>query len=122
MFGTDVTHKVEFTDEIYEKYLKYNTKSSLFSYHAMKGTFITWKDNYLHDPITVLYNLNNNIIELKDYYCYTNTSMSDMNGTDYGTILFSEPDEKHKANVEYSESNNNLDLYWKTLDNYITKY
>ena len=121
IFGTDVTHKVEFTDEIYENYLKYNTRSSLLAYNVMKGTFTTWGDNYLHDPVTVLYHLNNDIITLKDYYCYVNTSMPDVYNTDYGTIHFFEPDENNKANIEYSE-NINLNLYWDTLNKYIKKY
>ena len=121
VLGTDVTHKVEFTDEIYENYLKFNTRSSFLAYSVMKGTFITWGDNYLHDPVTVLYHLNNNIINLKDYYCFVNTSMPDVYGTDYGTIHFFEPDENHKANIEYSEDIN-LNLYWEYLNKYMKKY
>ena len=121
VFGTDVTHKVEFTDEIYEKYLKFNTRASKFTYDVMKGTFITWNDNYLHDPVTILYHLNNDIIQLKEYYCQVNTTNPDVEGTDYGTMYFIEPDQEHKANIEYSESIN-LDLYWKDLDYYVQQY
>ena len=121
IFGTDVTHKVEFTNEIYEKYLNFNTRASKFTYNIMKGTFITWNDNYLHDPVTILYHLNNDIIQLKEYYCQVNTTNPNVEGTDYGTMHFIEPDEEHKANIEYSESIN-LDLYWKDLDYYVQQY
>ena len=121
VMGIDVTHKVEFTDEIYENYLKFNTSSSLLAYSVMKGTFLTWGDNFLHDPITVLYHLNKKIIKLKEYHSYINTTNPDVYGTDYGTIMFIEPNETFKANIEYSEEID-LDLYWKTLNELVQKY
>ena len=121
VMGTDVTNKIEFTDEIYENYLKYNTNSSLLAYNVMKGTFLTWGDNFLHDPVTVLYHLNNNIIKLKEYYAFVNTTNPDVYGTDYGTITFIEPNDEFKANIEYSESIN-IDLYWETLNKLVQKY
>lgn len=121
VMGTDVTNKIEFTDEIYENYLKYNTNSSLLAYNVMKGTFLTWGDNFLHDPVTVLYHLNNNIIKLKEYYAFVNTTNPDVYGTDYGTIIFIEPNDEFKANIEYSESIN-IDLYWETLNKLVQKY
>jgi len=121
VIGTDVTHKTFFTDEIYDKYLEYNTRSSILSYCVMKGTFITWHDNYVHDPATVIYHLNRDIIQLKDYYAEVNTTNPDVNGTNYGTIYFNEPTNISKANIEYSESIN-LDLYWETFNNLMQKY
>ena len=121
IMGTDVTHKVEFTDEIYERYKKMNTKSSMLTYYVMKGTFATWGDNYLHDPATVLYYLNNKISTLKDYYCVVNVTNPDVYGTNYGTMIFNEPNNEKKANIEYSESID-LGLYWETLDKYVKKY
>ena len=121
VIGTDVTHKTFFTDEIYDKYLEYNTRSSILSYCVMKGTFITWHDNYVHDPATVIYHLNRDIIQLKDYYAEVNTTNPDVYGTNYGTIYFNEPTNISKANIEYSESIN-LDLYWETFNNLMQKY
>ena len=121
IFGTDVTHKVEFNDEIYDKFLNFNTKASNLTYNVMKGTFNTWGDNILHDPVTVLYHLNNDIIQLKKYYSYVNTINPDEMGTDYGTMYFNEQDEEHKANIEYSESIN-LKLYWEKLEYYVQQY
>ena len=63
VMGTTVTHQIEFTDEIYEKFKNLNTKSSLLTYYLMKGTFVTWNSNYLHDPATILYHLNNKILK-----------------------------------------------------------
>lgn len=121
VFGTDVTNKIEFTDEIYKKFMDMKTKSSYLTHQVMKGTFLTWGDNILHDPVTFLYYLNNDIIQLKDYYCIVNTSNPDVSGTNYGTIHFFEPDDDHKANIQYSE-NINTDLYWKTLEELVKKY
>ena len=121
IFGTDVTNQVEFTDEIYDKFLKFNTKASNLTYNVMKGTFETWGDNILHDPVTVLYHLNNDIIQLKKYYSNVNTINPDEMGTDYGTMYFNEPDEENKANIEYSESIN-LKLYWEKLEYYVKQY
>ena len=121
VMGTDVTHKVIFTEEIFEKCKKMNTKSSNFAYYAMRGNYETWGDTYLHDPATVLYHLNNKIIKLKDYYCEVNTTNPDVNGTNYGTMDFIEPINDKKGNIEYSESID-LDEYWKTFDEYIKKY
>ena len=121
ILGTDVTYKIEFTDEIYEKFKKIDTKSSILAYNLMKGTFNTWGDNYLHDPITFIYHLNNKIITLKDYYSYVNTTNPDVNGTNYGTMIFKEPTNENKANNEYSESID-LDLFWNTFVKYIKEY
>ena len=121
VMGTDVTHKVEFTDEVYERYRKMNTRSSNLTYFAMKGNFLTWGQNYLHDPVTVLYHLNKNIITLKKYNVIVNTTNPDVNGTNYGTMDFIEPVKDINGNIEYSESIN-LNLYWKTLDEYLKKY
>ena len=121
VMGTDVTHKVEFTDEVYEKYRAMNTRSSNLTYFAMRGNFLTWGQNYLHDPVTVLYHLNNKIITLKKYNVIVNTTNPDVNGTNYGTMDFIEPIKDINGNIEYSESIN-LDLYWKTLDEYLKKY
>ncbi len=121
VMGTSVTHQIEFTDEIYEKFKNFNTKSSLLTYYVMKGTFATWNDNYLHDPATILYHLDNNIITLKDYYCYVNDTNPDVFGTNYGTMVFNEPTNENKANIQYSESVD-LDLYWETLEKYVKKY
>ena len=51
------------TQEIYDKYLKLNTKASYFTYCSMKGTNVILSDNYAHDPITVLYRLNRSTLE-----------------------------------------------------------
>ena len=121
VMGTDVTHKVEFTDEVYEKYRTMNTRSSNLTYFAMRGNFLTWGQNYLHDPVTVLYHLNSDIITLKKYNVIVNTTNPDVNGTNYGTMDFIEPIKDINRNIEYSKSIN-LDLYWKTLDEYLKKY
>ena len=121
VMGTDVTHKTEFDDERYAKYLEYNTKSSNLTYNVMKGTFITWKDNYVHDPVTIIYHINNNVIQLKDYYSYVNTTNPDVNLTDYGTMNFLEPSNELRANIEYSESIN-TDLYWEIFDKLVQSY
>lgn len=121
VMGNDVTHKVEFTDEIYQKYKDMNTKSSFFIYNVMNGTYLSWGDKYLDDPVTFLYHINNDLITLKDYYFLVNTTNPDVNDTEYGTIYFIEQNDTLKANVEYSE-NINLDLYWKTFDSIIKNY
>ena len=121
VLGTDVTHKTEFSDFIYEKYLAYNTRSSFFTYCVMKGTFVTWNDNYVHDPITVIYYLNNDIVTLKKYHAYVNTTNPDVNGTDYGTVHFIEPNNTLKYNIEYSESID-IGLYWHYFDKLVLQY
>ena len=121
VMGTDVTHKTEFDDERYAKYKAYNTKSSILAYNVMKGTNITWNDNYVHDPVTIIYHINNNVIQLKDYYSYVNTTNPDVNLTDYGTMNFLEPSNELRANIEYSESIN-TDLYWEIFDKLVQSY
>ena len=121
VIGNEVTHKIEFTDEIYEKYKNINTKSSMLTYYIMKRTFITWNDNYLHDSTTILYHLDNKIITLKDYYCYVDNNNPDVYGTNYGTMIFNEPTNENKANIQYSK-NIDIDLYWETLEKYVKKY
>ena len=121
VLGTDVTHKTEFDDARYEKYKNYNTRSANLTYNVMKGTFYTWNDNYVHDPVTVIYHINNNVIQLKDYYSYINTTNPDVNGTDYGTMNFLEPSDALKANIQYSESID-TDLYWKIFDELVQSY
>ena len=121
VLGTDVTHKTEFDKARYEKYKNYNTRSANLTYNVMKGTFYTWNDNYVHDPVTVIYHINNNVIKLKDYYSYINTTNPDVNGTDYGTMNFLEPSDVLKANIQYSESID-IDLYWETFDKLVQSY
>jgi len=121
VIGTDVTHETEFDDARYDKYLEYNTKSSILAYNVMKGTFITWGDNYVHDPATVVYHLNKDVIELKEYYSYVNTTNPDVYGTDYGTMIFLEPSNELRANIEYSETINKT-LYWEIFDELIRSY
>lgn len=121
VLGTDVTHKTEMTNEIYDKYLKLNTKASYFTYCAMKGTFVTWGDNYVHDPITVMYRLNRSTLELKEYYSYVDTNNPDVKGTTYGTMYFLEPSSENKSNIYYPEKIN-LTLYWENFDSLVSKY
>ena len=121
VIGTDVTHKTEFNDERYAAYLEYNTKSSILAYNVMKGTFVTWNDNFVHDPATIIYHLNNDVIDLKDYYSFVNTTNPDVMGTDYGTMIFLEPSNELRANIEYSE-NISVPLYWEIFDELIRSY
>ena len=121
VLGTDVTHKTEMTDEIYDKYLKLNTTASYFTYCAMRGTFVTWNNNYVHDPITIMYRMDRSILELKEYYSYVDTNNPDVNGTTYGTMYFLEPNSENKSNIYYPEKIN-LILYWKTFDSLVSKY
>ena len=95
--------KMDFDDDFYQKLLDINTRSSIFTYYAVKGTFETWNDNWVYDPITILYHLDNDVIVLKDYYTEVNTTSPDVNGTDYGTMYFFEPNENIKPNIKYTE-------------------
>lgn len=72
-------------------------------------------------PVTVLSHLNNNAVKLKSYYCVVNTTNTDVEGTNYGTIDFYEPSENIKANILYSDSIN-LDICWKILEEMLGKY
>ena len=94
---------MDFDDDFYQKLLDINTTSSIFTYNAGKGTFETWNDNWVYDPITVLYYLDNDIIDFVDYYTKVNTTNPDLNVTDYGTMYFSEPNGNLKANIKYAE-------------------
>ena len=86
----------------------------------MKGTFVTWNDNYVHDPVTVIYYLNHDTIQLKEYYSYVDTNNPDVNGTDYGTMNFIEPNNENKSNIYYSESIN-LEAYWNMFYSLVSK-
>ncbi len=61
---------MDFNNTNYEKLLDINTKSSIFTYSAGKGTFQNWNDNQVYDPIFVLYHMNNKIIEMEEYLLY----------------------------------------------------
>ena len=122
VIGTDVTHQIEMTEEKYAKYLNvYNTRSSFLVYSVMRGTFLTWNDNYIHDPATVLYYLDNDIIQLKKYYAVVNTTDPNSNESYYGIMSFLEPNETHGYNIEYSETID-LDKYWKLADELVQLY
>lgn len=119
MLGTDVTHKI---DELFEKYKKMNTRSSTLLYNCMKGQLANYNNTYVHDPTTVLYHLNRDIVELNPYYVTVNTTNPDVMGTDYGTTEFIEPkNNNNKYNIYYSDSVV-LEEYWEDLEKYMTKY
>ena len=101
-FGQET--RMDFNDTFYQKLLDMNTKSSLFAYHAAKGIFAVWNDNWVYDPITILYQLDNSIVDLKDYYVEMNTTNPDVNGTEYGSMYFFEPSGNQKPNVQYTET------------------
>ena len=119
--GADITSNLELNDEIYAKYLEMNTTSSILTYNLVKGTYLTWGDNIMHDPVTVLSHLNNNAVKLKSYYCVVNTTNPDVEGTNYGMIDLYEPTEDIKSNILYSDSIN-LDVCWKILEERLRKY
>ena len=113
--------KMDFNDTYYQKLLDINTKSSIFTYNAGKGTFQNWGDNWVYDPIVVLYHLNHNILEMKDYYTEVNTTGYGINGTDYGTMYFWPAEGNVKPNIKYAEKLN-LDEFYKDLEYYLRKY
>ena len=45
-FGQET--KMDFNDTIYQKLLDMNTRSSLFTYYVVKGTFAVWNDNWVY--------------------------------------------------------------------------
>ena len=45
IFGQET--KMDFDDIIYKKLLDMNTRSSLFTYYAVKGTFAVWNDDWV---------------------------------------------------------------------------
>lgn len=50
-----------------------------------------------------------------------NDTNPDVFGTNYGTMVFNEPTNENKANIQYSEDVD-LDLYWETLEKYVKMY
>ena len=110
--------KMDFNDTYYQKLLDINTTSSIFTYNAGKGSFVNWGNNWVYDPIVVLYHMNRNILKMNDYYVYVNTTGFGENSTDYGTMHFFS---NGKANIKYSE-NLNLDECYKDLEYYLRKY
>ena len=118
-FGQET--KMDFDDAFYQKLLDMNTRSSLFTYYAAKGTFITWNDNWVYDPITVLYHLDNSIVDLNDYYVEVNTTNPDVNGTEYGSMYFYETNGNPKVNVKYSDKLH-LDKCYEVFESYLKLY
>ena len=118
-FGLET--KMDFDDAFYQKLLDMNTRSSIFTYYAVKGTFITWNDNNVYDPMTILYHLDNSVFELKDYYVEVNTTNPDIDGTEYGTIYFYETNGNPKPNVKYSDKFY-LDKCYKVFESYLKLY
>jgi len=113
--------KMDFDDAYYQKLLDINTKSSIFTYNAGKGSFQNWGNNWVYDPIVVLYHLNNKILEMKDYHTEVNTTGYGTEGTDYGTMYFWPAEGNIKPNIKYSEKLN-LDECYKDLEYYLRKY
>ena len=64
--------------------------------------------------------MNHDTIQLKEYYSYVDTNNPDVNGTDYGTMNFIEPNNENKSNIYYSESIN-LEVYWNIFDSLVSK-
>ena len=118
-FGLET--KMDFDDAFYQKLLDMNTRSSIFTYYAVKGTFITWNDNNVYDPMTILYHLDNSVFELNDYYVEVNTTNPDTDGTEYGTIYFYETNGNPKPNVKYSEKFF-LDKCYEVFESYLKLY
>ena len=118
-FGLET--KMDFNDTFYQKLLDMNTRSSIFTYYAVKGTFITWNDNNVYDPMTILYHLDNSVFELNDYYVEVNTTNPDTDGTEYGTMYFYETNGNPKPNVKYSE-NFYLDKCYEDFESYLKLY
>ena len=113
--------KMDFDDDFYQKLLDINTKSSIFAYNAGKGTFQNWNDNWVYDPIVVLYHMNKKIIEMEDYYTEVNTTGFGTNETDYGTMYFWPAEINIKPNIKYAEKIN-LDLCYKDFEYYLRMY
>ena len=118
-FGQET--KMDFDDAFYQKLLDMNTRSSLFTYYAAKGTFITWNDNWVYDPITVLYHLDNSIVDLNGYYVEVNTTNPDVNGTEYGSMYFYETNGNPKVNAKYSDKLH-LDKCYEVFESYLKLY
>ena len=118
-FGLET--KMDFDDAFYQKLLDMNTRSSIFTYYAVKGTFITWNDNNVYDPMTILYHLDNSVFELKDYYVEVNTTNPDIDGTEYGTMYFYETNGNPKPNVKYSDKFY-LDKCYEVFESYLKLY
>ena len=118
-FGLET--KMDFDDAFYQKLLDMNTRSSIFTYYAVKGTFITWNDNNVYDPMTILYHLDNSVFELNDYYVEVNTTNPDIDGTEYGTIYFYETNGNPKPNIKYSDKFY-LDKCYEVFESYLKLY
>ena len=118
-FGLET--KMDFDDAFYQKLLDMNTRSSIFTYYAVKGTFITWNDNNVYDPMTILYHLDNSVFELNDYYVEVNTTNPDIDGTEYGTMYFYETNGNPKPNVKYSDKFY-LDKCYEVFESYLKLY
>ena len=112
---------MDFDDAFYQKLLDMNTRSSIFTYYAVKGTFITWNDNNVYDPMTILYHLDNSVFELNDYYVEVNTTNPDTDGTEYGTMYFYETNGNPKPNVKYSDKFY-LDKCYEVFESYLKLY
>ena len=118
-FGQET--RMDFNDTFYQKLLDMNTRSSIFTYYAVKGTFITWNDNNVYDPMTILYHLDNSVFELNDYYVEVNTTNPDTDGTEYGTMYFYETNGNPKPNVKYSDKFY-LDKCYEVFESYLKLY
>ena len=118
-FGLET--KMDFDDAFYQKLLDMNTRSSIFTYYAVKGTFITWNDNNVYDPMTILYHLDNSVFELNDYYIEVNTTNPDIDGTEYGSMYFYETNGNPKPNVKYSDKFY-LDKCYEVFESYLKLY
>ena len=118
-YGQEI--KMDFNDTFYQKLIDINTKSSIFTYNAAKGTFETWNDNWVYDPITLLNHLHNDIVELIDYYSEVNTDPPNETDSEYGIMNFLEPNETLKANIKYAE-NFNVDICYKHFEYYLRMY
>ena len=115
VFGQEI--KMDFNETFFQKLFEINTRSSIFTYHVTRGTFATWGNNWVYDPVTFLNHLHNDVVELKDYYTEVNTTVPD----DYGTMYFLEPNEQKKANIKYAEDFN-LDNCYNHLEYYLRMY
>lgn len=124
MVGLDVTRKVLLYPSLLERMHKINNKVSDLFYELMKVFNKNQKDVFgfegapLHDPATILYLINPNIIKFQ----YMNVVIDVSGGPSYGRTNCDQFNFLHQKPNAYVAIDIDVDLYWDEIEKGLKSY
>lgn len=124
MIGLDVTRRVLVMPEIIKRMEKINNKASILFVDLMKAFNKTQKEVFnldggpLHDPTTIAYLINNNLIHFE----YVNVEIDTHHGCSYGRTNCDIPNYLKKQKNAYVATSIDVNLFWDIVETAIKSY